>query len=113
LKESFIAQRLGRILGNFVEEHDLGDIAGADGTARILPKLVRIPDVSFYSWAKLPGKEYPSKPIPDLAPDLAVEVLSEGNTQEEMERKLKEYFLAGVRLVWFVEPDARTVTVYT
>jgi Uma2 family endonuclease len=48
-----------------------------------------------------------------LAPDLAVEVLSEGITQDEMERKLKEYFLAGVRLVWFVEPRKRTVEVFT
>jgi Uma2 family endonuclease len=112
LKESFIAGCINRILGNFVVEHDLGAVAGADGTARILPRLVRIPDVSFYSWAKLPGKQYPTKPIPDLAPDLAVEVLSEGNTEEEMQRKLKEYFLAGVRLVWFVDPEARTVAVY-
>ena len=44
---------------------------------------------------------------------IAVEVLSEGNTPKEMARKLKEYFLAGVLLVWFVEPTQRTVTVYT
>jgi Uma2 family endonuclease len=51
--------------------------------------------------------------VPDLAPDLAVEVLSESNTPAEMERKLKEYFLSEVQLVWFVDPKARTVTVYT
>ncbi len=57
--------------------------------------------------------EYPSEPIPSLYPDLAVEVLNEGNTEQEMERKLKEYFLAGTRLVWFVDPESRTVRVYT
>jgi Uma2 family endonuclease len=113
LKESFLALHLGRLLGAFAVEHDLGEVAGADGTVQLLPRLVRIPDVAFFSWAKLPGKEYPTKPIPQLAPDLAVEVLSEGNTPEEMERKLKEYFLADVRLVWFVDPDSRTVAVYT
>ena len=113
LKESFIAGRLRRLLGNHVEEHDLGAVAGADGTARILPKLVRIPDVAFYSWASLPGKEYPTRPIPDLVPDLAVEVLSEGNTPQEMEFKLRDDFRAGVRLVWFVDPETRTVQVYT
>jgi Uma2 family endonuclease len=51
--------------------------------------------------------------VPDLAPDLAVEVLSEGNTREEMERKLKEYFLSEVSVVWFVDPRNRTVRVYT
>jgi Uma2 family endonuclease len=42
-----------------------------------------------------------------------VEVLSKGNTRQEMARKLKEYFLAGVLLVWYVDPKRRTVTVYT
>ena len=46
-------------------------------------------------------------------PDLAVEVLSESNTAEEMARKLREYFAAGVRLVWMIDPRDRTATVFT
>lgn len=49
----------------------------------------------------------------DLVPDLAVEVLSEGNTPKEMSRKLDEYFGAGVRLVWSVDHRKRTVDVFT
>jgi Uma2 family endonuclease len=48
-----------------------------------------------------------------LYPDLAVEVLSKSNTEKEMKRKLREYFEAGTRLVWLVDPKARTVRVYT
>jgi Uma2 family endonuclease len=48
-----------------------------------------------------------------VAPDLAVEVLSEGNTPGEMQRKLRDYFQAGVRLVWYLDPQARAVTAYT
>ena len=44
---------------------------------------------------------------------LAVEVLSEGNTPQEMALKLQEYLSAGVRLVWYVDPVARTAEVYT
>jgi Uma2 family endonuclease len=113
LKESVLAMLLGRRMGNFVEEYDLGIVAGSDGALRLMPRLVRIPDVSFISWSQLPSREYPAKPIPDLYPDLAVEVLSAGNTVQEIERKLKEYFLAGTRLVWIIDPDARTVHVYT
>jgi Uma2 family endonuclease len=40
-------------------------------------------------------------------------VLSKGNTSKEMARKLDEYFRAGVRLVWYVDPKRRTVRVYT
>jgi Uma2 family endonuclease len=46
-------------------------------------------------------------------PDLAVEVLSESNTQTEMIRKLKDYFFAGTRLVWFIDPDSRTAQSFT
>jgi Uma2 family endonuclease len=112
--EAHLAMFLGRQLGNFAEdEHDLGIVSGADSTLRLMPRLIRIPDVCFVSWDQLPTREVPSEPIPDLAPDLAVEILSEGNTKGEMARKLKDYFLAGVRLVWYVYPDKRTVEVYT
>jgi len=111
--ESTLACQLIKLLGNFLDRHDLGNLAGMDGTMRLMPKLVRIPDISFVCWEKLPGREPPNEPIPDLVPDLAVEVLSEGNTRGEMDRKLREYFLAGVALVWFVDLNARTLTVYT
>jgi Uma2 family endonuclease len=112
--ESFLTMRLGHFLQGFLDMHDLGIVAGPDGAMRLMPGLVRIPDVSFVSWEHLPIRgEIPTDPIAGLAPDLAVEVLSEGNTKREMARKLKEYFLAGVRLVWFVSMHERTVTVYT
>jgi Uma2 family endonuclease len=113
LKESALAMLLGRRMGDFVEQWDLGFVTGADGTMRLMPRLVRIPDVAFISWSQLPTKEYPANPIPDLYPDLAVEVLSPGNTIQEMERRLKDYFHAGTRLVWIINPDLRTVHVYT
>jgi Uma2 family endonuclease len=53
------------------------------------------------------------KPIPDLAPDLAVEMLSEGNTKAEMARKVQEYFDAGVILVWLIDPRKRTARVFS
>ena len=67
----------------------------------------------FHSWNRLPGRESPKEPIPDLAPDLAVEVLSEGNTKAEMTRKVREYFDAGVILVWLIDPRKRTARVFS
>lgn len=84
-----------------------------DAWLRLAPGLVRIPDVSFVSFERLPERKVPREPIARLVPDLAVEVLSASNTHQEMERKLRDYFTAGVRLVWFVDPPARTVTVFT
>jgi Uma2 family endonuclease len=111
--ESCLGIRIGKLLSNFVDDHDLGVVAGADGTVRLAPGLVRIPDVAFVSWERLPQNEIPSDPIADVAPDLAVEVLSAGNTKKEMARKLEDYFAAGVRLVWFVDPKTASVQCYT
>jgi Uma2 family endonuclease len=113
LPESALALDVAYLLRAFLARHDLGFLAGADGTLRLMPGLVRIPDVSFISWAQLPRRERPKEPIPDLALDLAVEVLSEGNTLREMERKVREYFFSGTRLVWLVDPAGRSVQVYT
>jgi Uma2 family endonuclease len=48
-----------------------------------------------------------------LTPDLAVEVLSDSNTKKEMEQKLNDYFANGARLVWIVDPDAKTLLAHT
>jgi Uma2 family endonuclease len=111
--ESRVAILIGYFIELFLQRYDLGIVLGSDGTLRLMPGLVRIPDVSFISWRKFPNRELPAEPIPDLVPDLAVEVLSEGNTAEEMRRKLREYFKVGVRLVWLIDPATRTAEVYT
>lgn len=112
-QESYLAVRLIIILGEFVTSRKLGIVAGADGMLKLASGLVRIPDVSFISWNSIPDKKVPKKPIPKLAPDLAVEVVSESNTAGEMNRKLREYFKAGVKLVWMIDAKARTVDVHT
>lgn len=111
--ESRIAAVLIRMLEEFLEKNDLGTVSGADGMFRLPENLVRIPDVAFASWDKFPDDEALDALVPEIAPDLAIEVLSKSNTRGEMTRKLQEYFTAGVRLVWFVDPQAKAVTVYT
>ena len=111
--ESYLAGRLIILIGAFVEQHRLGCVAGADGMMRLASGLVRIPDVSFVSWGQLPGRRVPRVPIADLAPDLAVEVISPSNTAREMERKLRDFIDAGVRLIWYVYPEPQEVHVYT
>ncbi|NOY30862.1 MAG: Uma2 family endonuclease, partial [Planctomycetes bacterium] len=59
------------------------------------------------------GSGFPENPVPLMAPDLAVEVISKSNTPKEMDRKLGEYFEAGVRLVWYIYPNERQVQAYT
>lgn len=112
-RQSMLAGALLAILRSFVIPRNLGIVTGESGMMRLFAGLVRIPDVAFVSWDRVPGRRVPTEPVPSLAPDLAVEVLSESNTPAEMARKRREYFQAGVTLVWIVDPDPRTVAVYT
>jgi Uma2 family endonuclease len=111
--ESRLAAVLILFLGSFLRGKKLGAVLAPDGLLRLFPGHVRAPDVSVILWKNMPGGVFPRDRIASLSPDLAVEILSEGNTEAEMARKLREYFKSGARLVWYVDPDRRTVRVYT
>ena len=109
--ESNLAIILGAILWAFVRPRNLGLITGESGMMRLFPGQVRVPDLAFASWDRIPGRKRPEAAIAGFAPDLAVEILSRSNTRAEMTRQRSDDFAAGVRLVWEVDPRARTVAV--
>jgi Uma2 family endonuclease len=104
---------IGRYMDTIAEKHDLGVVLAPDGTLRILRGLVRMPDVAFVPWERIPNGVWPDEPIPGLVPTLAVEVISKGNTPAEMARKIKEYFASGVLAVWLIYPKTQTAEVYS
>ena len=67
----------------------------------------------MYNHRWIPDRKIPADSIPPLVPDSAIEVLSKCNTPGEMWRKLHDYFTAGMRLVWTVEPRKQTARTYT
>lgn len=111
-EEARLATWLSIYLGKYLEDHDIGIVAGADGPHEVLPELVRIPDVSFVAYENIPSDADHHMAVPDWIPTLAVEILSKSNTKGEMARKLQDYFNAGVLQVWYVDPIARTVRVF-
>jgi len=90
--------RLGWVVAN-----DTGVVLERD------PDTVRGPDVAFWSFERLP--KVPKGYI-EIAPDLAVEVRSPGNTQRQILDKIKEYFFGGTKRVWVLDPEDRTVAIY-
>jgi Uma2 family endonuclease len=112
-RESIYAVKLREFLALYVNgaDEDLGLFLGADGTLEMMPHLVRIPDLSFVSWDRVSADEWPDEPVPNLVPDLAVEVISRGNTKGEMTRKLRDYFEAGVIEVWYVYRKTQSIEV--
>ncbi len=111
--ESALTMLLAGYLGEYLNQTGTGYIVGPDGMIRFAPGLVRLPDISLLLWADHDEHRVPRVAIGAVIPALAIEVLSAGNTKREIERKLHEYFTAGVRLVWIVDPPTRTVRVHT
>jgi len=110
--ESFLAAILIRILGNYASVKKLGLVSGEQGPYRLRLGLVRMPDVAFVSWNRIPCDVKDLPAVAPVVPNLAIEVLSESNTPAEMERKLREYFSAGVEVAWIFDPRARVVAVH-
>lgn len=111
-RESLLAIFLGGLLEQFVSERNLGIVTGEQGMMRFWLGRVRVPDVAYISWARLPGGQIPTAPIPDVSPDLAIEILSPTNTEEEMKLKRKDYFKAGTKIVWVIDLETRTAAIY-
>jgi Uma2 family endonuclease len=108
-----IIMRLAVALGRYVEENDLGEVFAAETGFKLAsnPDTVLGPDLAFVSNEKIPPTGIPVKFWPG-APDLAVEVISPGNTRREIEEKIEEYLASGVSLVWIISPKHHTVTVH-
>lgn len=109
---AWIAYNLYDWLTDWVRPRGLGRVLG-DGTPYQLgPGTVRGPDVSFIRADRLPGGP-PRRGGWPFAPDLAVEVPSPSDTHAVVRKKLADYFEAGTRLVWLIDPDDRGVEVHT
>jgi Uma2 family endonuclease len=86
-KSNWIASELARLLGNYVRQHKLGWVFTSEAGFRLdpaRPNNVRKPDVSFVRFGRLPDEE-PAEAYEYLAPDLAGEVTSPGDTIHELE----------------------------
>ncbi len=106
-----VAQRIGRFIGNFVSEHQLGEVAAAETGFIMGEKTYRGADGAFISNENLEKHGYPQGFFP-VAPDIAIEVVSPNNTSEEMMEKVNLYLENGSRIVWIIYPQTRVITVY-
>lgn len=96
-----------------VEANGLGLVCGAETGFKIFtnPDTVRAPDIAFVRRERITESDIPKKFWPG-APDLVVEVVSPGDTFEEVEEKVEDWLQAGASAVWIVSPKRRTVIVY-
>ncbi len=108
-----VAANLTIALGQFVQPRGLGRITTSDAGVWLErdPDTVREPDVAFFSTVKVPPGVRVTG-YSEVAPDLVVEIVSPSDSRREVHDKAHMWLSHGVRLVWVVHPETRTVDVY-
>ena len=108
-----VAMKVGWRLGQYVETHHLGEAYAAE-TGFILdrnPDTVRAPDAAFVRQEVVEAIGSVRGFVP-CAPDLAIEVVSPGDSYAEVQEKVMEWLEAGCRMVVTINPRRHVVTVY-
>lgn len=108
----YICSLLVAALASYVLSKKLGVILDSSTAFKMKSGNRRSPDISFFSKERLQGMTELPTGFLEGAPDLAVEILSPGNTVEEIETKITEYFDNGARLVWVISPTQHYILVY-
>jgi Uma2 family endonuclease len=107
LAHNRIRDRIARQLSAFVQTHQLGEVT-VETDFRLGPDTVRNPDVAFIAADHLRRVDPDRSPL-EGAPALVVEVVSPGNSDQDMRKKISQYLAAGSRAVWVVYPVTRSI----
>ena len=99
-------------VGGFARRHDLGAVLGRQARFHLRsdPDTVRAPDMAFVARERM--SLIPRRGWAKIAPDLAVEIVTRGDTAEEIEAKVADWLDAGTRLVWVIDPERSRGEVY-
>ena len=110
-RHSKVGMRIGHILSEFLERHPIAEVCGADLGVMFENGNLRSPDVTVVRKEKAPVGEAAAGFL-EVVPDLVVEVLSPSDSLKHVGEKIGEFLQYGVAIVWLVDPEERTVTVY-
>lgn len=103
---------IASLLRDHVRKHGLGRVLTESGTVtERKPDTVRGPDVSFYSFGRVPKDRSPDG-YPDASPEAIFEVLSPGQGLKPVLAKVSEYLTAGTLCVCVIDPRRRNAVVY-
>jgi len=113
-KHALAQRRFAAALGAWADARGSG-LVGTEWRFQLQPpREIRrslVPDVAFLSYDRMPIEEQEATDVPSIAPDVVVEVLSPDDRPDDVEDKLRVYLATGVRVIFLVDPDKKTVTV--
>ncbi len=112
-RQSFFLLTIGAEVRRFAREHRLGQVGGGDGMVRVHGSEfdARGADVAFYQRGRRPTDLDAAATV--VVPDFVVEVLSPTDRADMVLDKVHDWLRAGVRLLWYVNPETGTTTVYS
>jgi len=108
-RHGMVAARLLIRLGGFIEANQLGETFTEVNFK--IGNNERVPDLSFVAAERIPPEGVPEG-VWQIPPDLAIEIISPNDLHEKVSNKVLEYLEAGVKQVWIVSPEIRTVTIF-
>jgi hypothetical protein len=111
--ESVVACLLAGFLFHEAMLREFGVILAGNGPLRLTSGNVRLSSFSFIRWERFPDRKLPRRRVWAMAPDLAVEILSEGNTEREIDRKLRELFESGMQCAWVIDHRRREAKIFS
>lgn len=108
----FFLMALGALLRTFVVQHHLGRVVGGDALVKIGESDfdARGPDIAFYARGRMPRDSRAAATV--TVPDFVIEILSPSDRAGLVQEKVRDWLRAGVRLLWYVDPDTGTTAVY-
>lgn len=108
-----ICFRIAHLLGLYLDNHPVGRVLTNDSSmiTERNPDTVRGPDVTYYSYERVPKGPLPDGLLP-VTPDLVFEVRSPGDRWSELHRKVAEYLNVNVRAVCVIDDETRTVHIF-
>jgi Uma2 family endonuclease len=104
---------LGLWFGRYLDENDIGFMLESQATLALRRGVIVSPDFSVVLWDQCSGRKVPWEWAPRLVPAVAVDIRGPSSTPERITRRHCEYFLAGVAIVWVIDPKTRAADVYT
>jgi Uma2 family endonuclease len=112
-RHGFLEAELTSVLRNFVREHHLGTVASGEVYVRIQGSEhdARASDIEFTRRGRLAGDDLDA-PAALTVPDFVAEVISPNDRADRVFDKIHDWLRTGVRLLWYVDPETGTTTVY-
>ena len=107
---SEIGAELVSLLRNWVKPRKLGRVFESSGGFILPNSNLTAPDVSFVTADRLKqSKRY----FAELVPDLVVEIKSQSDRLKPLREKIQSFIELGAKVGILIDPDKRTVTIYT